>query len=56
MMRRDNKLFTRTIRTLVQGMRESRWVEFIIMVRRSVKAFQEKIHPNYQLTLGPNGY
>lgn len=28
MMRRDNKLYTRTIRALVKGMCESRWVEF----------------------------
>lgn len=28
MMRRDDKLYSRTINALVQGMRESRWVEF----------------------------
>jgi nucleoside-diphosphate-sugar epimerase len=28
MMRRDDTLYTRTIRALIRGMRESRWVEF----------------------------
>ena len=55
MMRRDEKLYNRTIQALVQGMHESCWVKFFIMVRRAAKAFQDKIHPNYQPTLGPNG-
>ena len=36
-MRRDDTLYTRTIRALIRGMRESRWVEFFIMARRVAK-------------------
>ena len=30
-------------------------LSFFITVRRAAKAFQDKIYPNYQPTLGPNG-